>query len=141
MSEDSKEHTTTLSAIVQPERTDTQPQPQPSNPIPVEVEIDSKADPSDFYAKDELILHNKDGDLWLAIDGTVYDLTKFSEEHPGGKKILLSVAGTDASKKYRKYHGDNILQRYAKDYKIGTLKIDLPNEEPRGLLSLFRKRK
>ncbi|KAL3430615.1 cytochrome b5-like heme/steroid binding domain-containing protein [Aspergillus tetrazonus] len=92
-----------------------------------------------LYTKDDLLIHNKDGDLWLAIDGTVYDLTKFSEEHPGGKKILLGVAGTDASKKYRKYHGDNILQRYAQEYKIGTLRVEA--KESGGLFSIFKRRK
>ncbi|KAL4745426.1 hypothetical protein BDW72DRAFT_58750 [Aspergillus terricola var. indicus] len=93
-----------------------------------------------IYTKDDLLIHNKDGDLWLAIDGTVYDLTKFSEEHPGGKKILLGVAGTDASKKYRKYHGDNILQRYAQEYRIGTLRVEVKKESG-GLLSMFKRRK
>lgn len=51
------------------------------------------------------------------------------------------MAGTDASKKYRKYHGDNILQRYAKDYKIGTLKIEVQAKESKGLFSLFKKKK
>ncbi|CBF80506.1 hypothetical protein AN8420.2 [Aspergillus nidulans FGSC A4] len=93
-----------------------------------------------IYTEDDLLIHNKDGDLWLAIDGTVYDLTKFSEEHPGGKKILLGVAGADASKKYRKYHGDNILQRYALEYKIGTLRVEA-KKEPGRLFSIFKRRK
>ncbi|KAL4812441.1 cytochrome b5-like heme/steroid binding domain-containing protein [Aspergillus spinulosporus] len=92
-----------------------------------------------IYTKDDLLTHNKDGDLWIAIDGTVYNLTKFSEEHPGGKKILLGVAGTDASKKYRKYHGDNILQRYAQEYRIGMLKVEA--KESGGLFSLFKRKK
>ncbi|KAL4966993.1 cytochrome b5-like heme/steroid binding domain-containing protein [Aspergillus stella-maris] len=138
MAMETEQPATTLPAKVQPEPTDTE---QPTTPIPVDVEVKPQANLDTVYVKDDLVLHNKDGDLWLAIDGTVYDLTRFSEEHPGGKKILLGVAGTDASKKYRKYHGDNILQRYAKDYKIGTLKIDAPNKESKGLFSLFRKRK
>ncbi|KAL4733464.1 cytochrome b5-like heme/steroid binding domain-containing protein [Aspergillus similis] len=93
-----------------------------------------------IYTKDDLLIHNKDDDLWLAIDGTVYDLTTFSEEHPGGKKILLGVAGTDASKKYRKYHGDNILQRYAQEYRIGTLTVGVKKESS-GLFSMFKRRK
>jgi cytochrome b involved in lipid metabolism len=112
-----------------------------------------------IYTEDDLLIHNKDGDLWLAIDGTVYDLTKFSEEHPGGKKstptlllwffireetderiVLLGVAGADASKKYRKYHGDNILQRYALEYKIGTLRVEA-KKEPGRLFSIFKRRK
>ncbi|KAL2825838.1 cytochrome b5-like heme/steroid binding domain-containing protein [Aspergillus cavernicola] len=121
MTDDSK---TTVSAVVLPED-------------PKQESISLNVDK--VYTKDELLLHSTDGDIWLAIDGTVYDLTAFSEEHPGGKKILLSVAGTDASKKYRKYHGDNILQRYAKDFKIGTLKIEEVNVS-KGFFSRFKKK-
>ncbi|KAL4794297.1 cytochrome b5-like heme/steroid binding domain-containing protein [Aspergillus venezuelensis] len=139
MAKETEQPTITLPAIVQPDPSNTEP--RPLTPIPANVQVDSTMNLAKVYDKDELVLHNKDGDLWLAIDGTVYDLTKFSEEHPGGQKILLSVAGTDASKKYRKYHGDNILQRYAKEYKIGTLRINEPNREQKGLLALFRRKK
>ncbi|KAL4948271.1 cytochrome b5-like heme/steroid binding domain-containing protein [Aspergillus filifer] len=138
MAKESEKPTITLPAIVQPEPTNTEP--RPLTPIPTNIKVDSATNSPKVYDKDELVLHNKDGDLWLAIDGTVYDLTKFSEEHPGGQKILLSVAGTDASKKYRKYHGDNILQRYAKEYKIGTLRNNEPARGQRGLFSLFRRK-
>ncbi|KAI9371594.1 cytochrome b5-like heme/steroid binding domain-containing protein [Aspergillus egyptiacus] len=122
-----------LSAVVQPKAQAESEHPPPLPPIPVDIDK--------IYTKDELLLHDKDGDLWLAIDGTVYDLTKFSEEHPGGKKILLSVAGTDASKKFRKYHGDNVLQRYAKEYKIGRLRIEVQEKGSKGLFSWFRRKK
>ncbi|KAL4982669.1 cytochrome b5-like heme/steroid binding domain-containing protein [Aspergillus falconensis] len=120
-----------VSAVVDPA---TPPSNAESKPDAIPVTIDK------VYTKDELLVHNKHGDLWLAIDGTVYDLTKFSEEHPGGKKILLGVAGTDASKKYRKYHGDNILQRYAQEYRIGTLRVEMKKESG-GLFSMFKRRR
>lgn len=28
--------------------------------------------------------HNIPEDLWIVVDGTVYDLTEFAPEHPGG---------------------------------------------------------
>ncbi|KAL4874415.1 cytochrome b5-like heme/steroid binding domain-containing protein [Aspergillus karnatakaensis] len=121
--------TEVTSAVVQPDGTD------PETVKPILVDVDR------IYTKDELLIHNRDGDLWLAIDGVVYDLTRFSDEHPGGTKILVGVAGTDASKKFRKYHGDNILQRYAKEYKIGTLKIDVEVKESKGFFSRFKKKK
>ncbi|KAL6236499.1 hypothetical protein BDW75DRAFT_250050 [Aspergillus navahoensis] len=121
--------------------TETQPSFVPAKP-PSSAESKPDAIPvtvDKAYTKDELLMHNKDGDIWLAIEGIVYDLTEFSEEHPGGKKILLGVAGTDASKKYRKYHGDNILQRYAQQYRIGKLRVEV--KESGGLISMFRRRK
>lgn len=32
-----------------------------------------------------------DESAWVVVDGSVYDVTEFLDEHPGGKKILLKV--------------------------------------------------
>lgn len=41
----------------------------------------------------ELAKHNTADDLWMEINGNVYDLTKFKSEHPGGSTILIKRAG------------------------------------------------
>lgn len=35
--------------------------------------------------------HNKGDDLYIVVDQDVYDLTKFQEDHPGGKKSMLYI--------------------------------------------------
>ncbi|KAK4051915.1 hypothetical protein OIV83_002620 [Microbotryomycetes sp. JL201] len=53
-----------------------------------------------FTLKD-LSAHGKDAkQLLVAIDGGVYDVTEFADEHPGGKKILVNSCGGDASEKF-----------------------------------------
>lgn len=32
----------------------------------------------------ELSRHNRESDLWIAVDGKVYDMTEFAPQHPGG---------------------------------------------------------
>lgn len=32
----------------------------------------------------EVVLHSKPEDIWIVVNGQVYDMTEFSEEHPGG---------------------------------------------------------
>ncbi|EPZ34355.1 DNA/RNA helicase, DEAD/DEAH box type domain-containing protein [Rozella allomycis CSF55] len=67
-------------------------------------------------SNEELQKHNKKGDLWLAIDNTVYDLTDFMNEHPGGEEPLLENAGNDATVAFNDMgHGDyhkGVLERY-----------------------------
>ena len=38
------------------------------------------------YSASDVAAHKKPDDLWIIVDDDVYDLTKFQEEHPGGKK-------------------------------------------------------
>ena len=38
-------------------------------------------------------------DLWIVINGKVYDVSTF-DCHPGGKDILIRLAGQDASKEF-----------------------------------------
>jgi cytochrome-b5 reductase len=39
------------------------------------------------------------GQLWVIIDDHVFDLTHYSE-HPGGREVLLRVAGKDATREF-----------------------------------------
>lgn len=50
------------------------------------------------YTLEEVAVHNSNTDCWLAIEGTVYDVTEFiaSENHPGGDAILAGC-GLDAT--------------------------------------------
>lgn len=43
---------------------------------------------SQTFAASDVSSHNKPDNLWIIVDDDVYDLTKFQEEHPGGKKSM-----------------------------------------------------
>ena len=40
----------------------------------------------------------------MAIEGTVYDLTDWITQHPGGPDRILGVCGTDASDEFSTQH-------------------------------------
>ncbi|KAF2709539.1 acyl-CoA dehydrogenase-like protein [Pleomassaria siparia CBS 279.74] len=76
---------------------------------------------SQRFSAADVASHNKTDNLWLIVDEDVYDLTKFQDDHPGGKKILQRVAGKDASKQFWKYHNESILKKYKKQLQVGSL--------------------
>lgn len=79
------------------------------------------SDTSKTISLDELSKHNNADDLWLAIDGKVYDVTKFKEEHPGGDDVLLEKAGQDATQDFEDVgHSDDAVGMM-KDYCVGEL--------------------
>lgn len=43
------------------------------------------------FSKEDVASHSKPDNLWVVIDEDVYDLTKFQEEHPGGKKSTFLI--------------------------------------------------
>ena len=85
---------------------------------------------SKTFKASDVASHNKSDDLYIIVDQDVYDLTKFQDDHPGGKKILTRVAGKDASKQFWKYHNEGILKKYKASLMVGSLDTKPKLEEP-----------
>ena len=69
----------------------------------------------------DVAAHNKEKDLWIIIDGKVYDVTSFTDEHPGGVDTLLDVAGMDGTAEFEGVgHSDSARNDLAK-YLVGEL--------------------
>lgn len=74
------------------------------------------------YTADEVSKHNTPEDLWIIIDGNVFDVTEWQKDHPGGKKMLQKVGGKDATKFFHKYHEPAVVMRkFGNKFKIGKL--------------------
>jgi len=73
--------------------------------------------------KSELAKHNTPKDCWVAIHGTVYDLTSFAPEHPAGPESIHVLAGKDGSEAFEAVHNTGILEEVFEDI-IGKLVED-----------------
>ena len=47
-----------------------------------------------MYDLEEVKKHTREDDCWLVVDGDVFDVTDFLDEHPGGFDIIISNTGT-----------------------------------------------
>ena len=74
------------------------------------------------YTLAQVKAHKSSSNCWSAVNGKVYNLTKWVKKHPGGASVITSMCGRDASAAYKSQHGT--AARPAKSlipYKIGIL--------------------
>lgn len=50
-----------------------------------------------LYTMQEASQHNSKEDCWVVIDGKVYDVSSYLDEHPGGDDVVLAATGKDAT--------------------------------------------
>ncbi|KAJ3410285.1 hypothetical protein HDV05_003967 [Chytridiales sp. JEL 0842] len=75
------------------------------------------------FTKEEVATHNKEDDCWIIVAGKVYDISAFIDGHPGGQRVLMSVAGQDATKQFFQFHRpDVVFAKYDPKLLIGTIK-------------------
>lgn len=74
----------------------------------------------------EVALHNKPNDAWIAIRGKVYNITRYMDFHPGGGEELMKGAGKEATKIFEDVHAwVNYEQLLSKCF-LGPLTIAAP---------------
>ncbi|CUI12357.1 NADPH-hemoprotein reductase, putative [Bodo saltans] len=70
---------------------------------------------------DELAKHHTRTDCWMAIDGYVYDVSRFVPYHPGGPKILEMYAGRDATVPFSRNHMTSSVLSAIENFRVGRL--------------------
>lgn len=98
------------------------------------------AEEKTIITKDELKKHKSKNSLWMAIDGKVYDVTAFVNEHPGGIYTILSGGGKDSTKAFHQVPHSPAAQKILKNYLIGILEgADNPLDELLNVADFERK--
>lgn len=74
------------------------------------------------YSREEVREHNRRKDSWYILFNSVYDLSDFLDEHPGGMEFLLFRAGTDITSFFSAKHAHNkAVYKRLETFRIGEL--------------------
>ncbi len=57
------------------------------------------------YSMTEVASHKDANSCWTTINGNVYDVTSWIDQHPGGSQAILSLCGIDGSAAFNGQHG------------------------------------
>lgn len=74
------------------------------------------------YTMAVVATHDSSASCWAAINGSVYDVTTWIGQHPGGQDAILSLCGKDGTAAFTGQHGGQARQeKELVKYKIGVL--------------------
>jgi len=75
---------------------------------------------SQYFTREEVATHNKSDDLWIIVEGKVYDMSKFYPSHQGGTS-MLKFAGKEATKAvYGPQHPD-LVRNMLPEFYVGDI--------------------
>lgn len=105
----------------QPEQT-TSSTDEPSASASVSVD---QAPETPGYTATEVAEHATAEDCWVIIDETVYDLTAWVNQHPGGADRITALCGTDGTAAFTGQHsGDSAPQQRLTEFELGPLSTE-----------------
>ncbi|KAL3622182.1 Delta 8 Fatty Acid Desaturase [Castilleja foliolosa] len=91
-----------------------------------------------YITPDELKKHNTPQDLWISIQGKVYNVTDWSKIHPGGDVPLLNLAGQDVTDAFIAFHPGTAwkyLDRYFTGYHLEDFHVSEISRDYRNLFN------
>ncbi|KAH1080987.1 hypothetical protein J1N35_020748 [Gossypium stocksii] len=95
-----------------------------------------------YIIAEELKKHNKPGDLWISIQGKVYNVSDWAKEHPGGEIPLLNLAGQDVTDAFIAYHPGTAwkyLDKFFTGYYLQDFQVSDVSKDYRRLVTEFSK--
>ncbi|KAK0751036.1 hypothetical protein B0T18DRAFT_320288 [Schizothecium vesticola] len=73
---------------------------------------------------DDFVAESKDGKAWIAVAGVIHDVGKFIADHPGGKALINSAIGKDATAIFNGgvYNHSNAAHNLLSTMRVGVLR-------------------
>lgn len=99
----------------------------PQGEIPVQLETPTTASQQEFpssstYTLTDVSSHSSKSDCWTIVNDTVYDVTSWMGQHPGGEVAIMSLCGKDGSADFNGQHaGERRPADELASFKIGTV--------------------
>ncbi|XP_020091337.1 cytochrome b5 isoform X2 [Ananas comosus] len=94
-----------------------------------------------LYSMEEVSKHNTNDDCWIVVNGNVYDVTMYLDEHPGGDDVLLAATGKDATEDFEDAGHSKTARDLMQEYFIGELDTTTLISTPIAELEIFQKDK
>lgn len=75
------------------------------------------------YSMDEVMMHKDTQSCWTVVNGNVYDVTTWINQHPGGPEKILFLCGKDGTSNFtNKHSGQEKPEAMLQSFKIGQIK-------------------
>jgi len=82
----------------------------------------------------EVVKHDHFDDAWVVINGEVYAVTPWLEDHPGGQFLLLAFAGRDATEPFETIGHSAVARKELRRLHVGALQDGPPEKGARMVL-------
>ncbi|CAA6667353.1 unnamed protein product [Spirodela intermedia] len=83
-----------------------------------------------LFSPQETSQHDTREDCWIIVDGKVYDVTEYLDDHPGGDDIIVSVAGKDATEEFEDAGHSKTARELMKSFCVGEVDPSPPPPPP-----------
>lgn len=78
------------------------------------------------YTLQDVSKRNDRAKCWIVIEGLVYDVGRFLDEHPGGEEVILELAGMDATEGFDQIGHSDDARSLLKTMLVGRLDPSAP---------------
>ncbi|XP_065848800.1 acyl-lipid (9-3)-desaturase-like [Euphorbia lathyris] len=95
-----------------------------------------------YISEEELEKHKNPGDLWISIQGKIYNVSNWAKDHPGGEFPLVHLAGKDVTDSFIAFHPGtawHYLDKFFTGYYLKDYSISEVSNDYRKLVAEFTK--